>query len=63
MALEFIAQIAFFVLSIGIIYGSFNTRVKSIEKQLNDQKSIGERLARIEEQTKLLLDHFINKTK
>jgi hypothetical protein len=61
MGIEVIVQLVFTVLSIGIVYGSFNTRVKAIETKLDDQKNIGERLARIEEQTKLLLEHFINK--
>ena len=63
MAVELISQVVFFVFSIGVIYGSFNTRVKAIENKLEDQKTIGERLARIEEQTKLLLDHFLKTTK
>jgi uncharacterized protein YneF (UPF0154 family) len=61
MDITLIIQALSFILAIGIIYGSFNARLKTIEKQLADQKDISERLARIEEQTKLLLDHFINK--
>jgi len=44
-----------FIFGIGIIYGGFNNRMKTIEQTLRDQRDIGERLARIEEQTKLLL--------
>jgi len=44
-----------FVFSVGIIYGSFNTRIKAIEKQIDTQKETGERLARIEEQIKQLI--------
>jgi hypothetical protein len=44
-----------FVFSVGIIYGSFNTRIKAIEKQIDNQKETGERLARIEEQIKQLI--------
>jgi hypothetical protein len=39
MAVELISQVVFFVLSIGIIYGSFNTRVKAIENKLHQGKS------------------------
>lgn len=50
-----IIQSVCFVFSLGIVYGSFNSRLKSIEKELQDIKDISERLARIEEQNKLLL--------
>ena len=44
-----------FILGIGIIYGSFNARIKAVEKIINDSKDNGERLARIEEQNKIIL--------
>jgi hypothetical protein len=56
-----IAQIVSFLISIGFIYGSFNNRIKNLEKKNQDDKDIKERLTRIEEQTKILLDHFIKK--
>jgi archaellum component FlaF (FlaF/FlaG flagellin family) len=56
-----IAQIISFLISIGFIYGSFNNRIKNLEKKNQDDKDIKERLTRIEEQTKILLDHFIKK--
>lgn len=56
-----IVQIVSFFLTAGFLYGSFNSRVKSLEKEIHDQKDIKERLARIEEQTKLLLEYFIKK--
>ena len=62
MDISIVVQALSFILAIGIIYGSFNARLKTIEKQLNEHRDISERLARIEEQTKLLLDHFL-KTK
>jgi hypothetical protein len=55
-----IVQACSFIFGIGIIYGSFNIRVKAIEEKLKDQKDIGERLARIEEQIKLLFE-FLKK--
>jgi hypothetical protein len=49
------------LISVGFIWGSFNNRIKTLEKKNNDDKDIKERLTRIEEQTKILLDHFIKK--
>ena len=56
-----ITQIISFLISVGFIWGSFNNRIKNLEKKNNDDKDIKERLTRIEEQTKILLDHFIKK--
>ena len=54
--LNIVVQALSFIFGIGIIYGSFNTRIKAIEKQLDDHKNIGERLARIEEQIKMIFE-------
>lgn len=56
-----ITQIVSFLISVGFIWGSFNNRIKNLERQNQDDKDIKERLTRIEEQTKILLDHFIKK--
>lgn len=56
-----VSQIVSFLLSVGFLWGSFNNRIKQLEKKNNDDKDIKERLTRIEEQTKILLDHFIKK--
>jgi len=56
-----ITQVISFLISVGFIWGSFNNRIKTLEKKNNDDKDIKERLTRIEEQTKILLDHFIKK--
>jgi hypothetical protein len=56
-----ITQVISFFISVGFIWGSFNNRIKQLEKKNNDDKDIKERLTRIEEQTKILLDHFIKK--
>jgi hypothetical protein len=56
-----ITQIVSFLISIGFIWGSFNNRIKNLERKNQDDKDIKERLTRIEEQTKILLDHFIKK--
>jgi len=55
-----IIQSVCLIFSLGIMYGSFNSRLKSIEKELFDIKDISERLARIEEQNKILLN-FLKK--
>ncbi len=56
-----VAQVISFLLSVGFIWGSFNNRIKQLENKNLDDKDIKERLTRIEEQTKILLDHFIKK--
>ena len=56
-----ITQVISFLISVGFIWGSFNNRIKNLEKKNQDDKDIKERLTRIEEQTKILLDHFIKK--
>lgn len=61
MTLVIVTQVISFVFGIGLIYGTTNTRLKSIEKELNTHKDTIERLTRIEEQTKMLIDHFIKK--
>ena len=54
--ISLIVQAISFVFGIGIIYGSFNTRIKAIERELDEHKKIGERLARIEEQIKMIFE-------
>jgi hypothetical protein len=48
-----------FVIGIGVVYGSLNTRIKQLEKY--DNNEIRDRLARIEEQFKILIEHFIKR--
>ena len=59
--ISLIVQAISFVFGIGIIYGSFNSRLKSIERELNEYREVGERLARIEEQIKMIFDVLKNK--
>jgi glucose-6-phosphate-specific signal transduction histidine kinase len=54
--ISLIVQALSFVFGIGIIYGSFNNRLKSIERELSEHKQVGERLARIEEQIKMIFE-------
>lgn len=61
MTLVIVTQVISLIFGIGLIYGTTNTRLKSIEKELNTHKDTIERLTRIEEQTKMLIDHFIKK--
>ena len=44
-----IFKIAGALLAAGVLWGSLNSRINSLEEQLRDQKDLAERLARIEE--------------
>jgi len=59
--LQTIIEVISFIFGLGLVYGTVNARLKSIEKELHQKRDISERLTRIEEQTKLLIDHFIKK--
>jgi len=37
------------LVAVGIVWGSLNTRINTLEEQIRDQKDLAERLARIEE--------------
>ena len=54
-----IIQIVSFILAGGIFYGNTNNRLKNIEKELHSRRDISDRLARIEEQTKIIIEHFV----
>jgi hypothetical protein len=54
-----ITQVVSFIFGLGLIYGTTNARIKSIEKEMTDNKDTIERLTRIEEQMKMLINHFI----
>ena len=58
MSYEIIAQAVTMLITVGIIYGSFNTRLKTIEKELNDNKGIKERLVRIETQNQMIIQEI-----
>ena len=54
-----ITQVVSFIFGLGLIYGTTNARIKSLEKEMTDNKDTIERLTRIEEQMKMLINHFI----
>ena len=55
--METIVQIISIVLPVGVFYGATSQRIKNIEKHINDQKTLIERLASVEAK----LDFLINK--
>lgn len=57
--LQVIVELSIYIAGVGFVYGTLNTRLKQLEKY--DNNEIRDRLARIEEQFKILLDHFIKK--
>lgn len=42
----------------GVFYGMTNARLKHLEKQIENNRDLGERLARIEEKTSLIINFF-----
>jgi hypothetical protein len=55
--METLIQIISIVLPVGIFYGATSQRITTIEKHINDQKPLIERLASVEAK----LDFLINK--
>jgi hypothetical protein len=53
---EVLISVISFIFCSGVIYGSLNNRLKHIEKLVNDNTGIGERLAKIEGQIQLILN-------
>ena len=48
-------QIIALILPVGIFYGATNSRIKSLEKEVESLSDVNERLARIEEKLNVLL--------
>ena len=44
---------------VGIFYGATNSRIKTLEKSIENINSLSDRLARIEEKTQLILNNQI----
>lgn len=60
---QMIIEIFGFIFTFGLTWGAFNSRLKNIEKELHANKDIKERLARIEEQNKMIIEYFVNNKK
>jgi len=54
-----ILQLISIVLPVGIFYGATNSRIKTLEKSIENINSLSDRLARIEEKTQLILNNQI----
>jgi hypothetical protein len=52
-------QIISIVLPVGIFYGATNSRIKTLEKSIENINALSDRLARIEEKTNLILNNQI----
>ena len=44
-----IVQIISFIFGMGLVWGSLNTRIKQLERELHNNRDLAERLTRIEE--------------
>lgn len=56
---DLIISIGSFIFGFGVVYGVFNTRIKTLESKFEEHKDTIERLARVEEKLNLLIQHFI----
>lgn len=52
MSIEFWIQIVLYGVSIGVIYGTINTRLKYMEEKLNKHNHLVERMVVVEQSTK-----------
>jgi hypothetical protein len=59
MQQDTIITIGSFIFGFGVVYGVFNTRIKTLESQFQEHRDTIERLARVEEKLNLLIQHFI----
>lgn len=56
---DILVSVGSFIFGFGVVYGVFNTRIKSLETKFEEHKDTIERLARVEEKLNLLIQHFI----
>lgn len=56
--LETIIKIAAGLITLGIVWGSLNSRLSTLEDQLREQKDLSERLARIEEKVTFISENI-----
>lgn len=54
--MEMMIQLVSIILPVGIFYGATQQRIKAIEKHINDQKPLIERLASVEAKLDLLIN-------
>lgn len=56
------SELAFSIISFifvsGVVYGTLNNRIKTLEKLINDSKDIVQRLAKIEAQIEFLINNI-----
>jgi hypothetical protein len=55
-----ILQLISIVLPVGIFYGATNSRIKTLEKSIENINALSDRLARIEEKTNLILNQLFH---
>lgn len=51
-------QIVSMIFAIGIVWGSLNTRIKQLERDLHNQRDLAERLTRIEERVLYIAENI-----
>jgi len=57
-AIQILTALASSSIMFGVFYGMTNARLKHLEKQIETNKDLSERLARIEEKTTLIIKFF-----
>ena len=53
-----IVQIVSFIFGIGLVWGSLNTRIKQLERDLHSNRDLAERLTRIEEKVLYIAENL-----
>ena len=51
-------QIVSFIFGIGLVWGSLNTRIKQLERELHSNRDLAERLTRIEEKVLYIAENL-----
>lgn len=55
---ETIVQVISAIFALGLVWGSLNTRIKQLERDLHSHKDLAERLTRIEEKVYFIADNI-----
>lgn len=53
-----LVQIVSFIFGIGLVWGSLNTRIKQLERELHSNRDLAERLTRIEEKVLYIAENL-----